>query len=120
MSFFKVSLLSITLLLPVLSVAGEITIEKKSSLIRNDIFDQKRQRAQEYQAREKLRKEYNQHWSYRLPPECGLLPQYYLIYLCANGRYFKGYDVPSGLQYRQLHPDEVKQLDEAGQTSSAQ
>ena len=53
--------------------AGKITIEKSDSVIRNDLFNQKRERAEEYKRREDERKSNNEAWSYRLAPGCALL-----------------------------------------------
>ena len=40
--------------------AGKVTIEKSDSLIRNDLFDEKKDRAEEYKLREAERNENNQ------------------------------------------------------------
>ena len=101
--------LTILLSLPVL--AGKITIEKSDSLIRNDVFDEKRARAEEYKLREAERNENNHRWSSQIDPSCGLLKNRYLVYFCAtNGRYYKGYESGSQPQYRELSTQEVKKL----------
>jgi len=92
------------------TLAGKITIEKKDSVIRNDLFEQKRARAEAYQHSEENRRRNNEIWSYRLAPECVLLRHYYLIYRCAAGQYYKGYQTPDKMQYRQLSEQEVKKL----------
>jgi hypothetical protein len=92
-------------------MAGKITIEKSDSLIRNDIFDEKRARAEEYKQREAERTANNQYWSEQIDPSCGLLKDRYLIYFCAtNGRYFKGYESGNKKQYRELSTSEVKKI----------
>lgn len=90
--------------------AGKITIEKKDSLIRNDLFNEKRERAEEYKRREDERQFNNEAWLYRLAPECMLLRHHYLIYRCAAGHYYKGYEIADKMQYRQLSEQEVKKL----------
>lgn len=91
--------------------AGNISIEKSDSLIRNDVFDEKRERAEDYQRREAERTENNNHWSTQINPSCGLLKNRYLVYFCAsNGRYYKGYDLSSKPEYRELSASEVKKL----------
>jgi hypothetical protein len=99
------SLLSFPLL------AGNITIEKNDSLIRNDVFDQKRVRAEEYKLREDERNVNNHRWSSSIDPSCGLLKHRDLIYFCAaNGRYYKGYETGNRPQYRELSTPEVKKI----------
>ena len=66
-----------------IAVAGTITIEKSDSLIRNDIFDEKRARAEEYQQYEAERNAHNQYWSSQIDPSCALLKNRYLTYFCA-------------------------------------
>ena len=91
--------------------AGEITIEKSDSLIRNDVFDDKRARAEEYKQREAERNANNGYWSSSLDPSCALLRNRYFVYFCAsNGRYYKGYEPESQPQYRELSTSEVKKL----------
>ncbi|WP_019616572.1 hypothetical protein [Psychromonas ossibalaenae] len=103
-------LIGLSVLLSFSVNAGKVTIEKSDSLIRNDLFDQKRQRAEEYKEREDERNRNNEAWSYRLAPGCGLLRNHYLIYRCADGRYFKGYEDLEHQRYRQLSEQEVKKL----------
>ena len=103
--FILSSLLSLSL------SAGKITIEKSDSLIRNDIFDEKRARAEEYKLREAERNENNRYWSSEINPSCGLLKNRYLIYFCAsNRRYYKGYESTDKQKYRELSTSEVKKL----------
>jgi hypothetical protein len=92
-------------------LAGDISIEKSDSLIRNDLFDEKRVRAEEYKQYESERKVNNHYWISQIDPSCGLLRDRYLIYFCAaNSRYYKGYESGNGLQYRQLSDFEVKKI----------
>jgi hypothetical protein len=90
--------------------AGKVTIEKKETLIRNELFDAKRARAKEYREREALRRDNNEEWSTGLNASCGLWRNRYLVYLCANNRYYKGYEVNDHIEYRELSKNEVKQL----------
>ena len=90
--------------------AGKITIEKSDSLIRNDLFDAKRERAQEYKVREEERKRSNEYWSSSIDPSCALLRNHYLIYRCANGFYYKGYERGNRKEYRELSNPELKKL----------
>ena len=103
-------LISLSIVLSFSAGAGKVTIEKSDSVIRNDLFDQKRERAEEYKRREDERNHANQAWSYRLSPGCGLLRNHYLIYTCADGRYYKGYETLDRMQYRQLSDQEVTKL----------
>ena len=59
--------------------AGKVTIEKSDSLIRNDVFDEKRERAEEYKLREADRNDNNHRWSSQIDPSCGLLKNRYLL-----------------------------------------
>lgn len=72
-------LICLSILLSFSATAGKVTIEKRDSVIRNDLFDQKQARAEEYQRREENRRRNNEAWSYRLAPECVLLRHHYLI-----------------------------------------
>ena len=91
--------------------AGKVTIEKSDSLIRNDVFDEKRERAEEYKLREAARNDNNHRWSSQIDPSCGLLKNRYLIYFCAsNGRYYKGYKTSNKSEYRELSSSEVKEI----------
>jgi hypothetical protein len=102
-------IISSLLSFPVL--AGNITIEKNDSLIRNDVFDGKRARAEEYKLREDERNANNHRWSSSIDPSCGLLKNRYLLYFCAsNGRYYKGYETGSYPQYRELSTTEIKKI----------
>jgi len=106
-----VLLLTLSALLTSSVMAGSITIEKSDSLIRNDIFDEKRERTDDYKLREAERNENNDRWSSMIDPSCGLLKNRYLIYFCAsNGRYYKGYESENKLQYRELSTPEIKKL----------
>jgi len=92
-------------------LAGNITIEKSDSLIRNDIFDEKRVRAEEYKQYESERKTNNHYWTSQIDPSCGLIKNRYHIYFCAsNSRYYKGYESGNKLQYRQLSDLEAKKI----------
>ncbi len=103
--FTLASLLSLPL------IAGKITIEKSDSLIRNDVFDEKRARAEEYKRLEAERNGNNRGWSSQIDPSCGLLKNRYLIYFCAsNGRYYKGYEPGNQAEYRELSTQEVKKI----------
>lgn len=94
--------------------AGAVTIEKSDSLIRNDIFDEKRERAEDYQRRKVERNANNESWSSQIPLSCGLLKDNYLIYFCAsNGRYYKGYESGNKPEYRELSSQEVKKIHNA-------
>lgn len=94
--------------------AGKITIEKSDSVIRNDIFDGKRERAEDYKRREAERNANNERWSSQIPLSCGLLKDNYLIYFCAtNGRYYKGYESGNKPEYRELSSQEVKKIQNA-------
>ncbi|WP_022940486.1 hypothetical protein [Psychromonas hadalis] len=91
--------------------AGKITIEKSDSLIRNDVFDEKRERAEEYKRREAERNAENYRWSSSINPSCVLLKNRYLLYFCtSNGRYYKGDESNNRPQYRELSTQEVKKL----------
>jgi len=103
--FTLASLLSLPLF------AGKISIEKSDSLIRNDVFDAKRERAEEYKLREQERNANNRYWSSQIDPSCALLKKRYLVYFCtSNGRYYKGYETSNRLEYRELSTSEVKKL----------
>ena len=69
--------------------AGKVTVEKNESVIRNDLFNPKRERAMEYKRLEAQRQSANEAWSYRLTPECVLLRDYNLIYICAGSKDLK-------------------------------
>ena len=97
-------------LLSISSVAGDITIDKRDSVIRNDVFDEKRQRAEDYKENEKQREIDNQAWSYQLPLGCGLFRRLYLTYSCADGRFFRGHDGGERRQYRELSRSEIEVL----------
>jgi|GEM_PF-3081153 len=103
-------LIGLSIMLSFPADAGQVTIEKRDSLIRNDLFEQKRERALEYKRREEERNANNLAWSYRLASECVLLKRHYLIYLCADGHYFKGYELENRSEYRKLSDQEVKLL----------
>lgn len=103
-------LIPLSIMLSFPAGAGQVTIDKRESLIRNDLFEEKRARALEYQRREEERNVNNRAWSYRLAPECLLLEKHYLIYRCTDGRYFKGYELENRSEYRELSPEEVMQL----------
>ncbi|PKF62294.1 hypothetical protein CW745_06955 [Psychromonas sp. psych-6C06] len=106
--------LLIPALFPCIAFAGTITIEKSDSLIRNDVFDQKRARAEEYKQREAERNVDNEYWSTQIDPSCGLLRNRYLLYFCAsNGRYYKGYESGEQREYRQLSNAEIKKIVDA-------
>jgi hypothetical protein len=103
--FFSVILISFPLL------AGKITIEKNESLIRNDLFDEKRARAEEYKLNEDKRNAENSVWSSSIDPSCGLLKNHYLLYFCvANGGYYKGDKSGNSPQYRELSASEVEKI----------
>lgn len=107
----KVIVVFILSLLACAVLAGNITIEKSESLIRNDIFDQKRVRAEEYRQYEAQRKANNRYWTSQIDPSCVLLKNRYLIYFCAtNNGYYKGYELGNKLQYRQLSEPEIKKI----------
>ncbi|HIP75635.1 MAG TPA: hypothetical protein EYH12_00445 [Psychromonas hadalis] len=61
--------------------AGKVTIEKRDSLIRNDLFEAKRERAKEYKEREKELRDRNEEWSTNLDASCGLWKNQSLIYV---------------------------------------
>ncbi|GLS92500.1 hypothetical protein GCM10007916_35720 [Psychromonas marina] len=91
--------------------AGEITIEKNDSLIRNELFDQKRTRAEQYKQDERERNTSNEYWITQIDPSCGLLKNNQLIYYCAvNGRYYKDEKTTNKRQYRELSTAEVKKI----------
>lgn len=90
--------------------AGTITIQKSDSVIRNDVFDAKRVRAEEYRRMEAQRQYNNLQWSTQIPPSCMLLRNHYLIYRCSGGLFYKGYEQNSGYQYRQMSAEEVQQM----------
>ncbi|MCK5818993.1 MAG: hypothetical protein KAH18_07005 [Psychromonas sp.] len=106
----NVFLAMLLLLTSYCALAGKVTIEKRSSLIRNDLFDQKRARVQEYRRIEADRNRYNEQWSMRIDPSCGLWRNAYLVYMCNDGRYYKGYTIDGNTQYRQLSTVEIKEL----------
>lgn len=103
-------LIFLSVLLSFSANAGKITVEKGDSLIRNELFDEKWERAAEYKRREDERKLNNEAWLYRLAPECALLRAHYLIYRCSDGEYYKAYEAQDGLHYRKLSEKEVKKL----------
>ncbi len=92
------------------ALAGKVTIEKSSSLYRNDLFDKKRRRAEQYQRKEAKRNLDNEQWSTGIDPSCGLWRSAELIYMCAKGRYYQGYKNNGQTKYRELSKDEVKEL----------
>lgn len=93
------------------ALAGKVTIEKKSSLYRNDLFDQKRLRAEEYKRKEAKRNLDNERWSTRLDPSCALLRFKGLIYMCAEGRFYQGYRNNGETKYRELSAAEIKKIE---------
>lgn len=98
-------------ILPVMLSAGPITIEKNDSLYRNELFNEKRSRAEQYNRREAARDDQHRTWSSRLDPSCALLKDHYLIYFCANnGRYYKGGDPKLSPSFRALSTSEVKKI----------
>ncbi|MFT6986403.1 MAG: hypothetical protein ACJAT7_002238 [Psychromonas sp.] len=103
-------LIGLSIMLSFPAEAGKVTIEKSDSLMRNDLFDEKRERAEEYKRREAERNVNNRAWSHRLVPECVLLKKHYLIYLCTDGHYYKGYELENRPEYRELSAEEVKLL----------
>ena len=93
--------------------AGEVTIEKKDQLIRNDLFDKKHKRAEKYKIDEAKRNEdinvQNKRWLSEIDPGCSLYDNREFIYFCsANGRYYKGYNAGGKREYRELSPKEIK------------
>lgn len=105
------ALLMLSALISLTVMAGSVTIEKSDSLIRNDLFDKKRERAEDYKLREAQRNRKNDRWSSTIDPSCGLLKNRYLIYFCAsNGRYYKAYESDHKREYRELSTSEVKNL----------
>lgn len=109
--FKKIFALLNLLIISISLQAGTVTIEKSDSLIRNDLFDEKRVRAEEYKQYEFERKSNNHDWTSQIDPSCGLLKNRYLIYFCAsNSRYYKGYESGNKLQYRQLSGLEAKKI----------
>ncbi|WP_354623451.1 hypothetical protein [Psychromonas sp. MME2] len=102
----------LSLVLSLSCIAGEITIDKRDSVIRNDIFDAKRERAAEYKRNEEQRRINNQVWFYELPLGCAFFKRAYLIYRCTDGRYLRGDDLNNKPRYRQLSPAEVETINE--------
>lgn len=92
------------------ATAGKVTIEKSDSLIRNDLFQQKQIRAEQYKLRENERKKHNEIWLESLEGGCGLLTNAYLLYSCADGRYFQGEQQGDKLRYRPLSKQQVNKL----------
>lgn len=90
--------------------AGEVTINKQSSLINNQLFDEKRIRAAEYKQLEAERALNNQNWLEELPINCFIYAEQYLTYKCGNGLFYKGYDINSQVKYQRLNNDEISHL----------
>lgn len=90
--------------------AGEVTIEKSDSLIRNDLFQQKRIRGEEYKQQEQQRRRDNQAWSESLAPSCVLFAAHYLIYSCVDGSFFQAEQGEDKLRYRPLSKQQVNKL----------
>ena len=90
--------------------AGEVTINKQSSLINNQLFDQKRVRAAEYKKLEAERALSNQNWLEELPINCLIYAEQYLTYECGNGLFYKGYDINNQVKYQRLNNDEISRL----------
>lgn len=112
MKYFWIPLLTVMSIN--LASAGEITIETKDSIIRNDVFDEKRERADEYKRLEQERDIRNQNWFYTLPVGCGLYRHHASIYRCGSGQFYKGVDdVNAGIKYRQLDQEESSQLEQS-------
>ncbi|MDA7746641.1 hypothetical protein N8878_04835 [Psychromonas sp.] len=103
------------LVLTVISInmtfAGEITIETNDSLFRNDLFDEKRERAEEYKRSEQERDMNNQQWYNVLPVGCVLYQSQYFIYRCNQGQFYKGYNTESENKYRKLSETEISSLE---------
>ena len=106
----KLILMLLTVFLCGSAFAGKVSIIKSSSLIQNDLFDAKRARAKEYKQREKERNQNNSEWSTNIDPSCGLWRNTYLVYMCGNGRYYKGYETNEQIEYRELSTREIKEL----------
>jgi hypothetical protein len=105
------AIFAIILSLLVINVdAGEVTINKQSSLINNQLFDQKRVRAEEYKQLEAERALNNQHWLDELPMNCFIYAEQYLTYECANGLFYKGYDINNQVKYQRLNNDQILHL----------
>ncbi len=69
----RIIALLVTLIFSLPVNAGKITIEKSDSLIRNELFDAKRERAEEYKRLQEQRRINNRYWSDYLSPQCFLL-----------------------------------------------
>jgi hypothetical protein len=91
--------------------AGEVTINKQSSLINNQLFDQKRVRAAEYKQLEAERDLRNQNWLEELPTNCFIYAEQYLTYECGNGLFYKGYDINNQIIYQRLNHDQISHLE---------
>lgn len=103
--------LSVLLLLSCSFVSsGEVLIEKKRSLINNDLFKEKQNRADEYKRLERNRTLTNQRWLQSLPVGCLLFKDNYLLYRCNNDLFYKGYDMGGRLKYRQLTAVEMTEM----------
>lgn len=90
--------------------SGEVTIEKKSSLINNALFKEKQNRADEYKDWERNRAQTNQHWIMNLPAGCRLFNNRSFLYKCNHDLFYKGYQVETRLKYRQLTPVEISEM----------
>lgn len=107
----KLLILLILLLNSFFVTSGEITIEKKSVIIRNDLFKEKQNRAEEYKHIEYYRALSNQLWLYRIPIDCGYLGGRYLFYGCNIGLFYKDHNINSELEYWQPAPLDIFTLE---------
>ena len=90
--------------------AGEIRVERRDAVYNNDVFDDKRVRAEEYNRAEVERAYNNSHWYYMLPIGCVEYAGMNLIYRCGDGLFYRGYNRDDGLEYQQLNQTQLNNL----------
>ncbi|KPU83669.1 hypothetical protein JI57_00590 [Psychromonas sp. PRT-SC03] len=92
------------------SFAREVQIQTKDSLIRNDVFDAKRERIDAYRQAQALRELDNQSLQFDISNVCLLLKKGSVIYFCAqNGRYYKQIINDDEKHYQRVMPLKIKQ-----------
>ncbi|AGH82120.1 hypothetical protein PCNPT3_10920 [Psychromonas sp. CNPT3] len=85
--------------------AGDIQIQTKDSLIRNDVFDAKRERIDAYREAQALQQLESQSLQLDISNVCMLLRREGVIYFCAtNGHYYKQVIDNNNKYYQQLSP----------------
>ncbi len=101
--YMKIKYLLILSFISLVVYAGEVHIETKGSLIRNDVFDAKRDRIEAYRDAEALRQLDNELPGIDISATCLLLKTGRDIYFCVrNRRYYQQFIEDNEKHYRVL------------------